>query len=426
MTILSICTFLVLLHGLSKPDGIIRLPTLVALLYAAWFIPQLYSMSILSVGSVPGMDLLILMATFSLMASWFGWYGGFRQSAKGFSDFEFPKSVFPTVLLTLVSVIINMVLYSYRESLSDVSQWSGPATIVAFFAQIRDVVLALSLLLAFKCPKRITIILLLVNLCVSLPVALTYLRRADIIAIGAMLLCGAWFGKGIRLRFTLLLPALCAIAIVVYVVGPLRGESARIMEETGQRVSLFNPQLWARVDVSSEVEASLELSPDVMNAAYILKYRTDTLSFQYGAVLWNAFVELYIPGQLVGYELKRSLQLSSAINYYDDIRSLYGYARRNGTTATGFGSAYSDFWFLGCLYFFVMSYLMKSLFIRASNANIWAQTSYMVLLGPALIAFTHGHQRFFLSALFLVTTIMCLRYLSRFKYPIFRRTLSRK
>lgn len=417
MIILFLLSTMVLAYGLRNQAGYLKTPTLVSILYLAWFLPQLSGVS--SDATVPssGYHRLVVMMALSLIAFWLGWYWK-SDRVQPAAEVDVTRIIPPALVLTLFSVAINLLLARYRSEWSGGQQWSGPITIVAFFSQIRDVALVLSLLLVLKRPTPLTIVMLAVNLAVTLPIAFTFLRRAEMIGLGAAILCTYWFVQRRTLSMLILVPAAIALGVTVYVIGPLRGMATYMEMTTGTRPSLLDPVLWGSIDLKAAFERTTQTAPDVRNALYVIDHTAQNLSFQFGARTWDGFVKQYIPGQIFGHDFKSSLYLSAGGSIYDEIFIEYNFSYGTGTTSTGFGSAFSDFGFLGVLYFFMIARAMKLLYNRSMVGQFWAQLAYACFLPLVLLSLTHGHEKLFNSVPYLAGVILMLRAASRRRWRL--------
>jgi hypothetical protein len=402
----------ILSRYLPLRGGYVTFPAIFAGLYLVWVIPQVHSLEDSPLVPEGGHAALVVMALLCLAAAWAGWSltKDRRPNPTPEATIFDPRAlVLPTVLVTVASVAINALLNAMRPEMTDVSQWSGPITIVAFFAQIRNVALVLSLLLLFQYRTKTTIALALINLATTLPVAFVLMRRAEMIEVAIALVGAYWFARRKSFSLTLLAVAVVGLTVTVYSIGALRGAAQRIELTTGQQVSLFSPDLWSKVDVGETLARGVERAPDFLNAVHVIEYRQRTLDLVWGATLWNGIVQQYVPGQIVGHELKDSLMVGSRGDIYDTLGNLYSYDYQVGTTSTGFGSAFSDFWYFGALWFLVIAVILKRLFLRASEGDPWFQILYLSMLPSALLSLTHGHERFFIVVPLLAATVLVLR-----------------
>lgn len=414
--LLGLLCLVILLQFMRRPGGHVAFPAVFAVLYLGWVLPQVSGLAAIPGVPQDGWFALMLMAMLCLLAGWAGWSLTSTRRPKRLRKpppLDHRKLILATGVLTVASLATNALLESMRPAMAGVQQWSGPITIVVFFAQIRNVALALSLLLVLQQRTKATLLLAVINLGTTLPVALIYLRRAEMIGLAIALVGAYWFARRKTPSLALVVPVIIGIAISVYSMGALRAASNEIEMATGQKVSLLSPDLWSKIDVGETIKSSAEQAPDFTNALYIIAYRQATLDLSLGATLWNGFVFQYVPGQIFGSEFKRSLLIGERGHVFQQIGGLFNYDYQVGTTATGFGSAFSDFWYFGALYFFVIAALLKRLYVRASAGDPWAQTLYLSLLPTSLIALTHGHEGFFVLMPFLYGVVVAIKRVAK-------------
>ena len=122
---------------------------------------------------------------------------------------------------------------------------------------------------------------------------------------------------------------------------------------------------------------------ELRNAAAV-QAATYTATYGYGTGYWDALVFRYVPGQLVGFDLKNSLQFKWGDNGWESI----GYSFPTGTTYTAIGDTFQQFSYFGCLYFWLQGYLFKNLWVLALRKSLIAQTAYAALLPIAIVGVT--------------------------------------
>lgn len=92
-------------------------------------------------------------------------------------------------------------------------------------------------------------------------------------------------------------------------------------------------------------------------------YATNTYGF--GIIIYNALVESYVPGSLIGRELKNSLFIGQGLSK-DWVASVYGVPVSFYTAKTGFTELFSEFSFLGCILFFYVGYFFRKIHYAAT------------------------------------------------------------
>lgn len=184
-----------------------------------------------------------------------------------------------------------------------------------------------------------------------------------------------------RLLLVILIPI---AAYLIPTMGNLRG---RFWE-------LLFAGKWDEIQMASQQGLETVIEGNVLelrNATLVMDYATQLNYYGYGTQLWNTVIFQYIPGQLVGFDVKRSLQFN--LNF--DLVSYFGYQRSTGTTLTGVGDSFMDFGFFGCLFFALMGYLYKTLWDSTiKEKSIISTLFYIALIDDAMVGITHGIGRF--------------------------------
>jgi hypothetical protein len=387
-------------YGLLRPAGYILAPTLVALVSAAWFAPQLITLAGESEIPVDAHFDVAAQAILCTVSVFLGWkYGTSRPVPVTTKTIHFNVTalILPVFLLTVFAASMNILLERMAVQMAGISQWYGPIVIVAFFAQIRIVSLVLSLSMFLHQRTPMTITLLAANLLINIPVALISLRRTEMIDLAIAIVGALWFVRRWRVPLPFVLAGAMGMAVVVYSIGPLRAAQDQHFLRTGKTISLLNPEIWRSFDIFNTVGGSVAHAPDVRNAIWSTHLVNNTYAFSYGAVVWNGLVFQYVPAQIFGSAIKRDLMIDAGNLDSEYIFYNYGFNFQRGTTSTGIGSAYRDFGYFGFVYYLVMGFALARLFVHAMAGNLWMQAAYLSLVPFALTSITHGHDKFFVS-----------------------------
>jgi hypothetical protein len=181
--------------------------------------------------------------------------------------------------------------------------------------------------------------------------------------------------------------ALAAVIAVAFLI-PLFAEMREELAQRGELGSLEWDDPLKRV-LSGKI---LELR----NAAAAIDSVSRTGAYGLGTGYWDAIVFRYVPGQLVGFDVKRGLQFNWNVSIFDDI----GYRVHSGTTTTAIADTFVQFGYVGCLFFFAQGYLFKRIWLRAVRSeSIIAQIAYISLMTPAMVGVTHGSMWFLQAGL---------------------------
>lgn len=110
--------------------------------------------------------------------------------------------------------------------------------------------------------------------------------------------------------------------------------------------------------------------------------------FQYGAGIYNTFVQYFVPKLIVGAEGKNALFIDLPRTTESD--NSYGWRMPYGMVPGGPFSVFEQFWYFGCLIYWLVARALRILWERSTIHNdLLSQTSYILLLTPAIAALTN-------------------------------------
>lgn len=125
-------------------------------------------------------------------------------------------------------------------------------------------------------------------------------------------------------------------------------------------------------------------------AARVIDAYSFTGEFQYGSGYWDQMVFRYIPGQIVGDKVKRSMMISTKGIPYRN-----GYRMPLGLTLTGIGDSFAQFGYLGSIFFFFLGGFFRYLWKTSLGAeSILIPILYIVCVVQALLSVTHATVNF--------------------------------
>jgi hypothetical protein len=129
---------------------------------------------------------------------------------------------------------------------------------------------------------------------------------------------------------------------------------------------------------------------ELRNAAMIIDATQTTHDFGYGRAYWDQLVFRFVPAQIIGRDLKESLMFKPANRELDQGIPQVRYKRTLGTTVTGVGDSFHEFWYFGALFFAVLAVIFKSLWEASLKRDaIFAQLLYIQTSTAAMRAVTH-------------------------------------
>lgn len=306
------------------------------------------------------------------------------------------------LVLLVIGLGCNFLLSQITIQIAANSNWTGPATILAFFGGTLKIALPLFLLRTLKNPSLMNIALTAITAFPTLQAIIFAGRRqatiAFLITVG---LCVFIVKRYIPPRFSLVILVPMA-AYIIPVLGKLRGKFWELVFAGN----------WEAIQSSSQEGLERVLEGEILelrNATLVIDYATQFDLYGYGRQLWDVFIFGYVPGQLVGWELKQSLQFNFYNNF--DLVGYYDYQSPTGSTLTGIGDSFMDFGFFGCLFFALMAYVYKTLWVSTIKEKSMISTLlYISLIDSAMVGITHGIGRFVNEFIFKVGILFLISY----------------
>jgi hypothetical protein len=375
-------TLAVFLRGFARRIGYIEFPTLFAAVYLGWVLPQLWDiLQHLRTWETDAFILLNLFATLCIVATAAGWRLGVRRPVR-------PTPPPRTEVTTLVALVLTLVAWGMSFAIGFVDRntegtvnWSGPATILLFLASVGVMSLFLSLVLALRRPTPLT--LAFVNLALYVAPVLIYFRRAGM---AELFLCGVlalWFGRRIALPRVLFLAAIPAGMMVVFAAVALRRIGG---EGLASLTDLAAIDFWASTPFGAQA-SGIDASPELRNALHLARLAHERGEMGLGALSWNSFAFQWIPGQIIGRDLKASLMFDLGIA--SSFSQAFGYAVSLGTTNTGLGEGFYEFGLLGCVPFGLYAFVLGRWWASAGRGDLGRAVLYAAGLTPAMHSITH-------------------------------------
>lgn len=371
--------------GLRKRSGYLEFPTLVAAVFLGWVVPQLWQVrqGVTFVESEYFVTLnLFTLACF--LSIHLGWSWGVNVARRDLPSFQLRASSYKGLLrigfaLSAVAWAMQIGMGMRSPDELDMTQWSGPLTIMYFVFNVKVVSLFLSLFLALKYRNNASYILLASVVALYIPLILVYFRRRAMVEMFTCLVLASWFARRVIVPRIVIICGMPVAALVIFGVGALRG----IASETGEWKMPSLAQITAIDFWSFTPFATDHATPELTNALYLVRLADQWNFHTYGAGSWNRIIFQYVPAQLVGAEVKNRLMfdLGVAERLYNQ---LY-YAGSTGATSTAMGDAYLEFGFFGVMFFVAVAYVMGRWWVRANRGDVWAATFYACGLAPALI-----------------------------------------
>ena len=406
--LLACLTGIVLIRGIVMGPGYyLTPPVLSAAVLLGWFLPQ--AITTLNYASgVPenGVLLLLLSANLSFTGLLIGWSVGrgkltpqqYRRVGihLAIKQLRSGRYGFLAAAFVAVAALVQALTQLQPAEALSAQQPTGLITILMALWTLNPIALFLGITCFIVFRTKISFIVALIAIaCYAAPILLHF-KRNDILEFGAVILFSLWIVKNWSVPRLAIPVGFLVGLLLLFGVGEIRRASGYSLAADGSlERNAVTIETIAKIDWAGVIENAQLANDEFMNGAFTMDYVSRYSSFGLGANLWNAFVQRWVPGQLVGDAVKQSMYITSFSSL--DVLASYGQNWRVGTTSTGFPQGYKDFWFIAIVFYVAIGRICRHLYSRAVTGDIPAASVYMgtVLLG--IPSFTHGTYSFFLA-----------------------------
>lgn len=395
--VLIIICISLLCWGIIRIERIYQYPFFMGCMFISFIVPQAFAL-INNPGGVTkeAVERVLFVSCLCASACWIGYSKkpNYRWLAKLNIILEQRKLfIAGTVLMIMGHSFYFLLSHTTIQTSAANGNWTGPATIYVFFAQVVNIAFAIFLLQALKRPNIYNLVFTVISgwpLFQSILAGRRQPTMTFIIIVGLSL----WLVYRYLPPRWLILISLVLMVLIIPVLGLLR---------SGFWDLVFNGQ-WQEIISKTSVAFESQQEGDILelrNAALFVDVVDKTGLYGYGTGFWDSIVFQYVPGQIVGYEFKESLQFKYITD--DLLSNFYGYSLPTGTTITGVGDSFMEFGYLGFTIFAIIAYMFKNLWISSVYyESTISRLLYVGLVSPAMLGLTHGIGRFLQEAIFQV------------------------
>ncbi|BAY94744.1 MULTISPECIES: hypothetical protein [unclassified Tolypothrix] len=404
-----------LIWGVIRIERIYQYPFFMGCMFLSFILPQAFAL-IANPGtgvSPTVLENVLLVSSICAASCWIGYQMKPNKKLLQLLNIETDerKLFIGGIMLMAEAWFFNFLLSRTTVQVAENYNWTGPATIYLFFIQAGNIAFGIFLLQALKRPRFLNIIFTVISGWPLFNSVLIGRRQptmtfAIIIGISLFLIY-----RYVPPRW-LVVTGMLLVTFLIPLFGDLRG---------GVWNLIFSGN-WQAILSAVEQSFSSQQKGDFLelrNAALIIDVANKTSLYGFGTGWWDSIVFQFVPGQIVGFDFKKSLQFNLWDTYVIQLKNLYGYIRPNGSTITGVGDCFMEFGYLGCFIYALIAYIFKHLWICGVNyKNTFCQILYMGLISPAMICLTHGVGTFLQQGIFQVIFIGLVTYYSRGKYTL--------
>ena len=367
---------------MKKPILIFEYPYFMAFAFAAFIVPQAYSLiRFPGVVQDASVDAVLLMSCLCMLACVLGYQLAPSAAMTRWATrpVDLQKLFHVGLLFVAVAYWMAHAITRIDVEFSESGGMTGTGTIILFFEMLAYPGFAICFFCALQKRTVATIGASIIAIYPPLKDALIGRRENTAILILSIVMA-LYYQRGKR-------PPRLAIA------GALLFSMLAI-PATMQYRSYAEKNNWEGVSQMNLIEnfqrfLSEECVLELRNGAAMIESTRITGQYQFGKAYWNHIVFRFVPAQWVGESFKRSLMFNIA-----DIAKSggtdTGIQFHTGSTITGMGDTFQQFGWAGCLFFAFMGVLFKGLW-RASFPKdaLFARLMYMLSFTSGMRAVTH-------------------------------------
>jgi len=287
--------------------------------------------------------------------------------------------------------------------------WAGPPVKYYFLMTSAFPAFVLSLAIYSQSKTFFSILLCIASLAVPLILALFFGRRSVFAFIILSIALHLFFNRRwIVPKFFAVQLAVVIVPIVIFL-GPAY-RNYRLSAESDW-TSLQN-------DLQNTWENALEYEniDALKNGVYVVGAYSEQRKVRFGLLFIDRFVMNLVPGQAIGYRKKQNLLIGGGLSEIDNLTSsMYpGYRRRENEFYGGFAELFHEFWYFGCLFYFVVGRYFGWLWARATLGHCMkSQCIYMLLLYPLLSSIANSPSNTFVKSLIVIIILGSILHIAR-------------
>ncbi|GAA0277840.1 hypothetical protein GCM10009127_18380 [Alteraurantiacibacter aestuarii] len=401
------------LRGILGHNRLFEFPTLAALLYLAFFVPQALAAERNPLLRAYDPWALWFYMTVALVAIAFGFAIGKRgafSQARGVPPppIERRRLEIGAAALILIGLFAVYQVNSMAEAASARgTSWTGEITAWFLLLEMLFYGFAISWLGLLRV-KNSTILKVLAAISFIFIVWMVNSNvKRTMIAEVAIILAGAWFFLKFKQPPKGVVLISCFLGtVLLHQVGDVRqfvnDKRGSVAEAVVEGVPFKNFRYF-----------NSDSSPEIRQAIVDVYSVNRSGEIDGPASLWNRFVHQYVPSFLVGRQAKNDLMVEVRSSMNRDYRlEAFDFG---GATRTGFSDSYMSYGSMGFMVFLVIGMLFGWLYGMSIKGRLWAQFYYLLLLNDGLLALTESTDRFFtaLPYTFALTVLVVVPRLTR-------------
>lgn len=304
--------------------------------------------------------------------------------------FNANKMIVGLYVLVAISVYGRHKLAGLSTELTSSTQWTGLPVRYLFFSSVGTLCIPLGMILFFKYKRKIILPALWSEISSTLSMIILGGRRSPAAFLGIMVLTGLWFARRIKVSRMALLAGGVLFFMFVMNIGVYRhlvkSDEANKWDIIFEEV--FDMEKTIAKFTKKDASGSASDYIDALNGVLAVSAVNETFRFDYGVVVWNQLIFRWVPGQLIGHGLKKSLMLDIP-TVHQTLADEYSYRPPVGTCIPGYAEVFASFGFLGAVFMFFAGRTVRVIWEQALDGNLIAQIVHFAL-APMYLRFGGG------------------------------------
>ena len=402
---LTLLAIVLSIPAIIDTRNVLRLDVASGLMIAAWLLPQAYPLRNDPFSWYYDLSFtygyVIVCITLLAVGSWAGRRLAERSLANRMvaapaassEQYDPRRLAIAALVMTAIGGVAFALMARAAQDFGVQEQWSGVITLYHLLSQFMIFGGTLGILVYMHYKDKWGLVAFFAMIVVAVPIVLIFVRRAVLFQIGTATLGAFMLNREFRLPR---LPVAIVLAISMLILngaGPIR---QHIFYEGGTIVSAFTEGVIFREAFSDQ---KYFFSAELKSAASDIELARATNTFKPFVMLWNIGVSQYVPGFIIGDELKSSFLIP------DDNRSVYQSYFAEGATRTGFGESFTGYAYFGPFIYMIIGLLFGRLWALTARKDIRAQHVYLVFLLYSLLTITESISRMVITAPIIMASI---------------------
>lgn len=395
----------------------IQYPFLMTAVMAGWAFPQMIGLAI--TGAVPS-EAITKTTIYTAMCVLLG-VAGYASTRKTYkmADWSYSRQRLERSAAVLM-IVGGYFFYKYSSMAAEATLlyggfWTGKITIYVFLASMLKIGYVVAIAANLQKPSLANITMIIIGTLMYLQRVLIYGRRQAAIELLVIMLVFLWRKYNWLPSRILLIGVFVIGALFVNAAGAYRGVTTNVITDRNFSAVLLDV---AKIDFLGLFTNNLtdpDKNQELRNAALTIDAAERRSTFDAGLSFWNSLVLSFVPGQIIGHDLKQGLMFSLEDVAYEE----FGHTAWAGTTQTGMATSFRSFWYFGAFVFFIIGYVMRRWFQSVRTGSPTGLIMVMLINSESLLAITHTHNDFFMVFIQLALFLFPALYFSRIgKKPV--------